>query len=106
MANSTQIGGSKVNTVEIVRWKSLPEVSDADMKLACRALVPDLRTISGFVDKTLYKDGTDWVDIYVWETQEDAATSTQKMVEKDSFKNLMRLVDPASISISILQNTT
>jgi hypothetical protein len=89
--------------VEIVRWKGIPNASDKDMKLAAEAIEPDLKTIGGFVSKSLFKDGESWVDIYVWDSRKEAESSMDKMSDKTSFQKLMSLVDPKSVSITILE---
>jgi hypothetical protein len=88
---------------EIVRWKALHTVADADMVLAVEAIVPDLMSIGGFVSKTLYRDGDSWVDIYMWKTRGDAESSMGKMSEKGSFQTLMSMIDPSSVSLTILE---
>jgi hypothetical protein len=92
-----------VNSVhEIVRWKGLPSVSDKDMKFAAEAIEPDLKTIGGFISKSLFKEGEFWIDIYIWNSRKEAESSVGKMSDKVSFQRLMALVDPQSVSISIL----
>jgi hypothetical protein len=87
---------------EIVRWKGLADVSDKVMKIAVEAIEPDLKTIGGFVSKSLFRERDFWVDIYIWKTREDAESSMDKMSGKASFQKLMSLVDPKSISLTIL----
>jgi hypothetical protein len=87
---------------EIVRWKGLRKVSDKDMKFAAEAIEPDLKTIGGFISKSLFKEGEFWIDIYIWNSREEAESSMGKMSDKVSFQRLMSLVDPQSVSISIL----
>ena len=67
------------NVVEIVKWKSASGVTDRATIDAAQALVPDLKTVGGFIEKTLYKNGDEWVDIYYWETIEDAQLSNERM---------------------------
>lgn len=45
----------KTNVVEIVKWKSAPGVAAQIIMDAAFGLVPDLKSIGGFIDKTLYK---------------------------------------------------
>jgi hypothetical protein len=90
------------NVVEIVKWKAAPGVSDSAMIDAAQALVPDLKTVGGFIEKTLYRNGDEWVDIYYWETVEDAQLSNERMAGKASFGKLLSLVQPESVSIAVL----
>lgn len=93
----------KTDVVEIVKWKSKLGVADKDVIQAAEALIPDLHLIGGFVQKTLYKDNDQWIDIYYWETTEDAHLSNERMASKQSFLKLISLVLPESISISVMK---
>ncbi|MCL1037903.1 hypothetical protein L2750_12150 [Shewanella submarina] len=90
------------NVVEIVKWKSAPGVTDQAMIEAALGLVPDLKSIGGFIDKTLYKNGDEWVDIYFWETTEDAHLSNERMARKESLGKLFSLVQPETVSITVM----
>lgn len=90
------------NVVEIVKWKSAPGVTDQAMIEAALGLVPDLKSIGGFIDKTLYKNGDEWVDIYYWETTEDAHLSNERMAGKESLGKLFALVQPETVSITVM----
>lgn len=92
----------KTNVVEIVKWKSAPGVADQIIIDAAFGLVPDLKSIGGFIDKTLYKNGDEWVDIYYWETAEDAHLSNERMAGKESLGKLFALVQPESVSITVM----
>lgn len=90
------------NIVEIVKWKSAPGVTDQAMIEAALGLAPDLKSIGGFIDKTLYKNGDEWVDIYYWETVEDAHLSNERMAKKESLSKLFSLVQPETVSITVM----
>ncbi len=90
------------NVVEIVKWKSAPGVTDQAMIEAALDLVPDLKSIGGFIDKTLYKNDDEWVDIYYWETTEDARLSNERMAGKESLGKLFSLVQPETVSITVM----
>ena len=91
------------NVVEIVKWKSASGVTDRATIDAAQALVPDLKTVGGFIEKTLYKNGDEWVDIYYWETIEDAQLSNERMAGKASLGKLFSLVQPESVSITVMR---
>ena len=91
------------NVVEIVKWKSASGVTDRATIDAAQALVPDLKTGGGFIEKTLYKNGDEWVDIYYWETIEDAQLSNERMAGKASLGKLFSLVQPESVSITVMR---
>ncbi len=88
--------------IEIVKWKCKPGVADLDMIKAADDLVPDLRSIGGFIQKTLYKNGDEWVDIYYWETLKDAHLSNERMAQKESLSRLFALVQPETVSITVM----
>ena len=90
------------NVVEIVKWKSAPGITDKAIIEAALGLVPDLKSIGGFIDKTLYKNGDEWVDIYYWETLEDAHLSNERMAGKQSLAKLFSLVLPETVSITVM----
>lgn len=93
----------KNHIVELVKWNGKPGVSDAAMIAAVDGILPDLQTLPGFISQELYKDddGT-WVDLYHWQTREQAVASNDLMAPRASFQSLMALVDPASLAIEFL----
>lgn len=89
--------------VELVKWKAKPEVAAKDMIAAVDGILPDLQTLPGFISQTLYLDDDGyWVDLYHWETREDAIASNDLMAPRVSFQALMGLIDPSSVSIEFL----
>lgn len=88
---------------EILEWKSKPGVSDNQMIEAVEAMVTDLKELQGFLNQSLYKDDAgNWVDIYYWKTGQDAHDSNGSMASKDSFKQLIDLIEPDSVSIKVM----
>ena len=88
---------------EIVKWESKPDVSDKAMIDAVNAMVVDLKSLKGFLHQSLYKNSNEeWVDIYYWETEEDAHASNTSMADKASFKTLIDLIEPNTVSIEVL----
>ena len=92
------------NIVEIVKWKAKIDVLDKVMIDAVNALLDDLQSIGGFLQKTLYKNDDEWVDIYYWETWQDAELSNQRMATKSSFQHLLSLVQLDTISITMMKS--
>lgn len=90
------------SVVEIVKWKSASGVTDQEMIEAALALVPDLKSIGGFIDKTLYKNDDEWIDIYYWDTVEEAHMSNERMANKESLSKLFSLVQPDTVSITVM----
>ncbi len=92
----------QANAVEIVKWKSVPGVSDQAMRDAAHALLPDLRAVGGFVDKVLCRHGDEWVDVYFWCTEQDAHLSNERMAGSQSLAKLMTLVRADTVSIVVM----
>ena len=89
--------------VELVKWKSKPGVTDASMIAAVDGILPDLKTLPGFISQTLYKDDDGvWVDLYYWDTRAQAAASNDLMAQRPAFGTLMERLDPTSVSIEFL----
>ena len=88
---------------EVVKWKSKSDVNDKVMIDAVNAMVVDLKILKGFLHQSLYKNSSDeWVDVYYWETEEDAHASNTSMADKASFKKLIELIEPNSVSIEVM----
>ena len=88
---------------EILTWKSKKGVTDEEMIKAVDSMVVDLKRLSGFLNQTLYKDsdGT-WIDIYYWDTEKDAHDSNEGMADKDSFKRLMSIIEPDTVTMKVV----
>lgn len=94
---------NKSHIVELVKWRSKDGTQDDQMIQAVDGILPDLQTLPGFVSQKLYKDDNGcWVDLYIWDTQEQAIASNDLMAPKESFAKLMALIDPSSVSIEFL----
>ena len=105
-SNYILAGGEGLDNVvpifEIVKWKSKTSVSDEDMIASVNTMVSDLKDLKGFLHQSLYKSTSgEWIDIYYWETEEDAHASNTSMADKASFKSLIELIEPESVSIEI-----
>ena len=89
--------------VEIVSWKAAPNVTDQQMIDAVQAMVPDLEKLPGFRYQSLSKDDEGlWMDIYYWDTKEDAHQSNDLMANKQSLQDLIPLIDMSSLKIHVL----
>jgi len=103
-AESSQNNKEKPVVLEILTWKAKsPDVSDDEMIAAVAGLVPDLKMLKGFQSQSLYKDsdGT-WVDVYYWDSEEDAHASNDAMADKVSLARLIVLIAPGSITIEVM----
>ena len=97
---------NKLNSVfEILKWKSKTGVTDEEMIFSVDAMAVDLKKLKGFLHQTLYKNtNSEWVDVYYWETEEDAHNSNNLMADKSTFKNLIKLIEPDTISIDVMHS--
>ena len=88
---------------EILKWKSKTGVADEQMIAAVDAMLMDVKHLKGFLHQTLYKNSdNEWVDIYYWETEKDAHDFNAGMADKNSFKELIELIEVNTISIEVL----
>lgn len=89
--------------IELVKWRAKADIEDAAMISAVDGILPDLKTLPGFVSQTLYKDDEGyWVDLYRWETREQGVASNDLMAPRPSFQALIDLIDQTSVSIEFL----
>jgi len=96
---------NKINnkTLKIVKWKAKTNVTDSEITYAVNNMVQDLNQLKGFVSHTLYKtEYNEWIDVNYWDSIEDANDSNGKMLEKDSFTSLIKLIDVASVNVDIM----
>ena len=92
-----------MSVLEVVKWKAKSTVSDKQMIDAVNEMVPDLKKLEGFVNQTLYKDREGyWVDVYYWDSAENAHLSNERMSKKESLINLLDIVELDTVSIEIL----
>lgn len=92
-----------MSVLEIVKWKAKPNVSDEQMVKSVNDMVPDLEKLEGFINQTLYKDENDnWIDIYYWDTAENAHLSNERMADKKSLKELLELIELETVTMEIL----
>lgn len=93
-----------MNIIEIVKWKAKPDVTDFQMTETVSAMVPDLKKLEGFISQTLYKNDENlWIDLYYWDTSENAHLSNERMAEKESLKALLEIIELDSVTMEILE---
>jgi hypothetical protein len=90
--------------IEILKWKSKAGVSDERMVESVNNMVVDLKSLDGFLHQSLYKssDGV-WIDVYYWNSKEDADLSSVRMSDKKSYKELVDLIELESIKIDVME---
>ena len=94
-----------MSVLEIVKWKGKPEISDSQMIEAVAAMVPDLKKLDGFISQNLYKDNEGfWIDVYYWNTAENAHLSNERMAEKESLKSLLEIIELDTVTMQVLES--
>ena len=89
---------------EILSWQAQADVSDQQMAAAIVAMVPDLKTLPGFLFQNLSKDNQGrWVAVYFWQTAENAHNSNTLMAKKESMTKLMQLLQADTIEIEVME---
>lgn len=90
--------------LEILTWKAKsPDISDDEMIAAVAGMVPDIKMLKGFQSQSLYKDSTGtWIDVYYWDSEEDAHASNGTMADKASLARLIDMIAPGSITLEVM----
>ena len=92
-----------MSVLEIVKWKVKPEIKDSQLIEAVNAMVPDLKKLDGFINQTLYKDNEGfWIDVYYWDTAENAHLSNERMADKESLKKLLEIIELSTVTMEVL----
>jgi len=54
--------------------------------------------------QTLYKDNNDfWIDVYYWDTAENAHLSNERMADKASLKKLLEIIELNTVTIEVFE---
>jgi len=94
-----------MSVLEIVKWKVKPEIKDSQLIEAVQAMVPDLKELDGFINQTLYKNSEDyWVDIYYWDSPENAHNSNDLMAKKASLIELLEMIELDTVTMEVLES--
>jgi len=94
-----------MSVLEIVKWKVKPEIKDSQLIEAVQAMVPDLKELDGFINQTLYKNNEDyWVDIYYWDSAENAHNSNDLMAKKASLIKLLEMIELDTVTMEVLES--
>ena len=110
IANTSAAQGSEsvVNNdvvIEILSWKAKSsDIDDDEMIAAVDGMLNDLRALQGFKNQSLYKNSNGvWIDVYYWDTPEDAHASNEAMENKKSLIELLDLIKPGSVTIEVMK---
>ena len=88
-------------TAEIVTFRSLPDLSEADVLRAAGALDSVLRTADGFVVRHLSRapDGL-WTDHLIWRDLPSAMSGSAAVMQDAAAAPFMAMIDPASVTMT------
>ncbi len=80
--------------IEVVTWRAVEGTSDTKMREHALAMTPILKTMPGFIDRSLGKtdDGV-WVDVLRWRSRADFENAGEKIIalpEAAAFFELMQ----------------
>ena len=98
--------------VEAVSWVAKAGVDTQQVIDAVTLMLPDLQKVPGFKYQSLSQkeikqetSNTDsacqWLQLYYWDTVENAHNSNEIMAPTASLAHLISLIEPASIAIDI-----
>lgn len=89
---------------EILSWQAQAGVSDQQMIAAMQSMLPDLKTLPGFLFQNLSKNAKGrWVAVYYWQTVADAHHSNTLMANKKSMTDLMQLLHAETIEMEVME---
>ncbi|WP_420002434.1 hypothetical protein [Arenibacterium sp. LLYu02] len=84
--------------VEVVTFKLMPGVSDADYVAATRKTDGFIRNMRGFIDRRLSKGGDGvWMDYVIWTDMAAAQEAGAKFPQMECTADVMRMIDPATL---------
>ena len=86
--------------IEVVTFKLVAGISDADYVKASRATEDFVRGLPGFRHRMLSKaeDGT-WTDTVVWADMASAKSAAEKFPQAECTTAMMQMIDPVSVSL-------
>ena len=91
-------------TVEVTLFKLKPDVADTAFVAAAEAILPDLRTVPGFVRRELLRgDEGLWVDVVHWRSLSEALAAMDFIMTQPSADPFMAALDEQSIEMLHLQ---
>jgi hypothetical protein len=91
-------------TTEIVIFKLNPGVDEAAFLQAAEAIMPNIRTLPGFMDRQLLKgEQGQWLDIVHWQSREDALKAAEIFPTLECTHSFITLIDAASMTMLHLE---
>jgi hypothetical protein len=90
--------------LEVVLFKLKPGTDEADFLAASEAVMPDLRTMRGFIRRELFEDADgQWMDTAHWHSLDDAHRAAEVFLSLLCAQTLMALIDETSMTMLHLE---
>ena len=90
--------------LEVVLFKLKPGADAAAFLAASEAVMPDLRTMRGFIRRELFKDAEGrWMDTVHWHSLDDAQRAAEVFLSLSCAQTLIGLIDETSMTMLHLE---
>jgi hypothetical protein len=91
-------------TLEVVLFKLKPGVEEAAFFQVNESILSDLRAMSGFIRRDLFKDKHgQWMDIVYWHSLLDAQRAAEMFPSLPQAQTLMNMLDGTSMTMLHLE---
>jgi GH15 family glucan-1,4-alpha-glucosidase len=87
-------------TVEVVLFKLKPTTDEAAFLKAADAIMPDLRSMPGYLRRELLKgDDGQWLDVVYWRSLAEAQQAAQDLMQRPAVQPLFGMLDETTVTI-------
>lgn len=83
--------------IEVVLFKTKPNVTEAQLATAAQALAPVLAARDGFMRRELVHDGAQWVDIVHWRDLAAAQAASEAVMAIPACQRFFAMIDQDSL---------
>ncbi|HJZ46753.1 MAG TPA: hypothetical protein VKE41_06290 [Roseiflexaceae bacterium] len=91
-------------TLEVVLFKLQPGVEEAAFLQINQSILTDLRAMSGFIRRDLFKDSHgQWMDIVYWSSLAEAQRAAEIFPSLPCAQSLMEMLDGTSLTMLHLE---
>ena len=91
-------------TLKVVLFKLKPGVEEAAFFQVNESILTDLRTMSGFIRRDLFKDSHgQWLDIVYWSSLAEAQRAADAFPSLPCAQTLMEMLDDTSVTMLHLE---
>ena len=99
-AQTTENMDIKIGTIEIVRFKTKPGISQQKAKEKLLMLDDCIRTFEGFIERKLsINEKGEWVDIVYWENLTSARKAAEEVMKIPKALEAFSIIDESSIQM-------